>query len=76
MNSLEWLTVSCRYLFSDSLEYGFQQSDTIRVPGSIYSLIIGKSVASFLSFTGTRKYFRVSSSKPPKTHCPSTLCLQ
>ena len=73
-NSLEWLTVSCKYPFSDSLEYDFQQSDTIRVPGSIHSLIIGKSVASLRSSTATRKHFRLSSSMPPKTHCPSTLC--
>ena len=61
-NSFEWLTVSCWYPCFDKLEYDFQQSDIIRVPGSIHCLMMGSRVASVLSSTGTRKHFLVSSS--------------
>ena len=73
-NSFEWFTVWCEYPCLFKLWYDFQQSETINVPGSIQSFMIGKSVASLLSSTATKKHLLESSSIPPNTHCPSTLC--
>ena len=56
------------------LEYAFQQFDTIIVPGSIQSWIMGNSMSSSHFSTATRKHFLLSSSIPPNTHCPSTWC--
>ena len=41
-NSFEWFTVWCEYPCLFKLWYDFQQSETINVPGSIQSFMIGK----------------------------------
>ena len=74
-NSFQWFMVWCEYPYLSKLWYDFQQSETIDVPGSTQSCIIGKSVASLQSSTATRKHL-LESSIPPKIHCPSTLCPQ
>ena len=55
-----------------SLEYAFQQSETITVPGSIHFWMMGSSVCSSRFSTATKKHFLPSSSIPPKTQWPST----
>ena len=74
MNSLEWLTVTWVYPNLLNELYAFQQSLWIMLPGAIHFFMIGISVLAFLLCTGIINircllYF----SRPPKTHCPSTL---
>ena len=74
MNSFEWFTVTWVYPIFVNPLYAFQQSLCVIDPGAIHFLMSGISVVAFLLCTGIMKilcllYF----SRPPNTHCPSTL---
>ena len=60
----------CEYPCLTKMWYDFEQSDTINVPRTIQSFMIGNSVASLRSSTAARKHLLASSFTLSKTHCP------
>lgn len=66
----------CEYPCLTKMWYDFEQSDTINVPSTIQSFMMGNSVALLRSSTATRKHLLASSFIPSKTHCLVTLCPQ
>ena len=71
-NSLLWFTVRWIYPSLSKLQYAFQHSLMMVVPGRTNYFKIGRSISASLCSTVLKNDLLLSRSIPPNTHTPST----